>query len=88
MNQIQIEPTYCWTVCMTLDDCSFKFFKKLPAPPLIEPNRLALLGMLLACIWVGSTCEGGGGLWGGPELATCASTLGGGGLLGGPWAVT
>lgn len=31
--------TYCWTDCTTLLDVSFKFLKKLPAPPLIVENK-------------------------------------------------
>lgn len=31
--------TYCWTVWTTFDDVSLRFFKKLPAPPLIEENN-------------------------------------------------
>lgn len=31
--------THCWTVCITLDEVSFKFFRKLPAPPLMDENR-------------------------------------------------
>lgn len=30
--------THCCTVCITFEEVSFKFFKKLPAPPLIEEN--------------------------------------------------
>lgn len=31
--------TYCCTDCTTLLDVSFRFLKKLPAPPLIVENR-------------------------------------------------
>jgi len=31
--------THDWTVCITRLDVSFKFFKKLPAPPRIWENK-------------------------------------------------
>lgn len=29
----------CWTVCMTLEEVSFRFLKKPDAPPLIDENK-------------------------------------------------
>lgn len=73
LNHIQINmsifrnTTYCCTVCITFDEVSFRFFKKLPAPPLMDENSPPPAG---AC-WGGGLCCGAEG-----------GRAGGGGLLG------
>lgn len=67
----QSSELYCWTVLMTLEEVSFKFFRKLPAPPLIEEKRPPAWG----CCWG----WGGRGFWGGWWLS------GGATGLAGPW---
>lgn len=50
----------CCTDCITLDEVSFKFLNKLPAPPLIDENENsppAALELIESC----ATCCGGGG---------------------------
>lgn len=51
---------------MTFEDVSFKFFRKLPAPPLMDENRppeLAGTGGSGGCEWgaAGARAAGGGG---------------------------
>jgi len=43
--------THDWTVCITLLDVSFKFFKKLPAPPRIWESRPKLGTDDGTCLW-------------------------------------